>query len=257
MIKFAQFTVYEGLGYFFPGAVLLAALATIAWAVWAPYVPLPIFSPPFELWLLLAFVSYYAGHAVQGLGNVLLDNNSFMQTKVFKPAMQWFRKLPPIQWSRRLLGLGANDSEGFPEDIGKAAKAKAQMILKAGTANLDFKWVQMLADEAIIQRGVSAERDMYIYRQGFYRGSSLSLFVFGLGVWVRAARGVTSVNFWARNHQVYSSELILLGALGIVASSIFLRRFNRFGRYHRIESILGFLILDSEDKPKAKNRGED
>src|SRR5439155_22139481 len=84
MFRFAQFTIYEIVGYLLPGAVFVAAAGLFAWTIQAPNVELPVFSPSFDLWALLIAVSYYAGHAVQGIANYTLDNNSAIGGKLLR-----------------------------------------------------------------------------------------------------------------------------------------------------------------------------
>lgn len=249
MIKFAQLTIYEGFGYFLPGTIVVAAFAIIAWTEWAPCTPLPIFSPSFDLWAVLIVVAYYAGHAVQGVGNFLLDYNC--------PLQQWLQDNTLWQkvtkWIDQLFGKQREDFDPSIEDMA-TRKAGKVLQLSEGT-KLDFVWVKRLADESLVQLGTSSELDVYVYREGFYRGSCLSLFVFAIAVWFRAWKGHAWVNFWYHDHEVYRWELFWLAILCMLAAWIFWRRFNRFGEAHRRGSILGFLLLD-KPHPSTPTAGQ-
>jgi hypothetical protein len=251
MIKFAQLTVYEGLGYLLPGAVLVTAFIIIAWTIWAPCEELPVLSPSFNLWAVLIVVAYYAGHAVQSAGNVLLDYDCPLQ-KHLQNSARW---QAATKWIDRLFGERLPDFDGPIEAL---ATRKAKKLLQLSWNDpLDFVWVKRLADEALVQLGVASERDVYIYREGFYRGSCLSLLVFGLAVCFRAARGTTTLCFWNSPHTIGSSELVSLGVLCIAAAWMFWRRFDHFGQLHRRASIVGFLLLDKPHPSKPTPGADD
>jgi hypothetical protein len=72
MFKETKVTLYDVFGYLLPGAVLVAALATVAWAVYFPHEPLSFSLPGAEAWVVLLAIAYIAGHMAQGLSNQLL-----------------------------------------------------------------------------------------------------------------------------------------------------------------------------------------
>jgi len=202
---------------------------------------LPLFPLPFDLWLGLVVIAYYTGHVVQGLGNVLLDNDSAFRAK-----------LNSIRGKSKQSEVSSGDPELLPV-IQNAAALKAKKLMGIPPSDeLPVRWVRDLADELVIQWGVSTEREVYLYREGFYRGSAISLLVFALCLLIRAIRGVTVINFCGQNHTVEMSELLVVIALCLIASFIFNARFNRFGKHHRKEAILCLLLLDGrQGKPKS------
>jgi len=251
MFKFAQFTIYEIVGYLLPGAVFVAAVGILGWTIWATNIPLPVFSPSFNLWALLIALAYYAGHAVQGVGNLLLDNNSVVGEKLLKVSSKVSAKVSSVV--RKLLGTPTKaPAPELPLVIQDAAIAKAKKFLRDADSTLEFEWVENLAEQALVQLGVAGELDIDIYRKGFYRGSSISLFVFGVCSWFRALHGETKINFWKNDHPVNWGELTILGAVCVCAALIFYARFNRFGAHQRKVAILNFLVLDTEHKGKPK-----
>ena len=249
MIKFAQLTIYEGFGYFLPGAVLVAALGIIAWAVWAPCVPLPIFAPSFDLWALLIVVAYFAGHAVQGAGNALLDYYAPLQKLLSK----WIVSKTVGNWIEKL--FGPQPAIAAPTEALAICKAK-KLLEPCNTDSVDFAFVESLANEALVQLGNSAEMDVYVYREGFYRGSCISFTVLAVALWIRGAIAPTQLRFWGRCHELYASELICLCVLCILTAWLFWRRFNRFGQIHRITSLLGLLLLGQRHAQKPKPAGK-
>src|SRR5205823_494539 len=88
------------------------------------------------------------GHAAQALGNLMPSaEDSFL-----------------------------GSSSIVPEAVRLQAIQAASDILKTKSGELKPVWVFKLLDEYVLQYGKEGDREVFIYREGFYRGAAVALF---------------------------------------------------------------------------------
>src|SRR2546429_387505 len=71
MIQSLRLSLYDFFGYFLPGMIVTVALFIFAWAVYYPYIPILISAGVSVFWIAGGLLSYFAGHLVQALGNIV------------------------------------------------------------------------------------------------------------------------------------------------------------------------------------------
>ena len=159
MLDNFTFTLYEIFGYLMPGSLALAGFAVIYWALFIPCVPLGVatFTPGVGTWVIVLAGCYILGHAAQAVGNKLLR---FVEKK-------------------------ALEMKGAPL-LRKSAFDSAAKILGMEVKDLEARWVYRVLDEYAVQSGQPGDRDMFIYREGFYRGTCISLFFFSAALFARS-----------------------------------------------------------------------
>jgi hypothetical protein len=212
-----NFTLYEIFGYLMPGAIATAALAIFLWAIFHGDSILPLsfwrLSPTGLLALL--FVAYVLGHLVQALGNPLLKGAE-----------------------KRLM------SDENPAAV--IAKHRLTQLIQgvAPTAvTIDYIWQQRVMDERCIQVGQQGDREIFTYREGFYRGSTVATALFCAGI---AARMITGNLRLLIGDTVFSLSRYELGVLlAISALGVWglYRRFQRFSEYRVARVIAAFIAL--------------
>jgi len=236
MLQGIQVTLYDVFGYLLPGFVFLAAIAILFWAVCFPTAPLPW---PLEIqanWWVVAAVAYVAGHMAQALANR------------FDKAVR-----PRGSEDLRLAGPGLAK---LPDDLVRCAKRKASRIAGVGADKMDDLLLYRLCDEAVAQGDASrADRDMYIYREGFYRGLGFSLLALVLALLARAWIPGAAFAPWETPQPIPTMAFWLLGVLCAAAALLSYERAARFEGYKLRQAVLGFLVLQAkaaEGKEKAK-----
>lgn len=110
-------------------------------------------------------LSYFAGHLNQALGNLL--------TMI----------LPSPEKVALSKGLPGN----LPDDLVQVARLKVSEMLGVDLKNISPEWLFRICDEVLLQRGNCTDREIYQYREGFYRGLTLSFVVLAISLIVRAA----------------------------------------------------------------------
>lgn len=234
MLKDLQVTLYDVFGYFLPGCICAVALGILFWSVIMPDTAL---SPPQTVvagWLIVGvLVAYTAGHMVQAIANVL---------------MRFFRK---YLLSVEELMLSKLDKGGISDALTSSAKAKASLLLHVDEKVLDPNTLYCICDEAVVQFGVVTDRDVYIYREGFYRGLTISFSLLCVSLVIRMLVPGAFFNLSGTQLLNATSMLLFGAATSLVAAGLSFGRYRRFGRYRVKQALLGFLLIP-EDKIKGK-----
>lgn len=234
MIKDLQVTLYDVFGYLLPGMVFLAALATLFWAIYLPSTEFVFDLPTVEIWIIFVVMSYVAGHMAQAVGNLIT----------------WVR--PSTE--ELVLGSTSTHKGRLSESLVNACKAKAKEALSVDLTNENANWVYRFCDDAVIRSGKVGERDIYIYREGFYRGILIAMLTFAVATLALIVR-----LFWVEGHKlktpkwdITQGQLVFFLLLWSVWAWLAFQRYRRFGEYRITHALLGFLTVKEEKKPDAK-----
>ncbi|HHX45368.1 MAG TPA: hypothetical protein GX714_15470 [Chloroflexi bacterium] len=234
MVRDIEVTLYDVFGYLYPGAVLLVAIAVAAWAVFFPAVEPAVPSVSFQGWILIVFVSYLLGHITQAIGNLL--------TAVY----------PTVQ------DLDADQKRYTPDALVEAAYDRAYSM--TGVPREQFTWEALgrLCDTTITQCGLVADRDVYVYRQGFYRGISISFFALALAlllVGIKLCLGMLSLRAVGFPSCSWLAVVGTALVLSVGAGLLFRARFKHFVAVRTTAQIHAFLVLHGKRLLEAQEGG--
>jgi hypothetical protein len=223
MLQNLAFTLYEIFGYLLPGGVALFALALLYWALFVPSVPLGIASFQLSLgaWTLVVVMSYALGHAVQALGNKLL---------------------------RHIEDAALNT--GVDAAVNEQGQELAAQLLGIPAGKIEPKWLYRTLDEYAVQNGKPGDRDMFIYREGFYRGTCIALFLLSLGLLIRLSFPGASIQFTKWLFVVSSWQLLLTATIAAALGWLFLLRYKRFATYRVTRAVLAALVIRQSSRAK-------
>jgi hypothetical protein len=214
-----KFTLYEVFGYFLPGLVLAVALVLLFWSLFHAGYPLEllVWKPKEVHWFLIVIACYTLGHLSQAIGNLLFPR----------------RDDEPFR--------AGGDSRSA---LISAAQVKASEQLGCQPGDLSPTWLYRYMDEYVIQHGEQGDREVFTYREGFYRGTAISLLMLAFSVIIRLCRPhpaiqlptyVYAVSFW---QLAYVLTVVLAGAY------LMYRRFQRFSEHRINRVLLSFLALN-------------
>jgi len=225
------FTLYEVFGYVLPGGITFLAFVVLYWAFFVPAVPVNIasFQAGLVTWAAVTLASYVLGHAVQAVGNLCFHGaeNS---------------------------ALGAEHGSA-PTWMRERARQAAIEILDVGSdQQLEPRWLFRVLDEYALQTGKEGDREIFVYREGFYRGTALSLFLLSAVLLVRTfipgasilfTRGLFYVSFW---------QLLLTAAILSGVAYLFVRRYQRFAEYRVTRAVLSALVIRNASPQRETDR---
>jgi hypothetical protein len=224
-MKGIQVTLYDIFGYLFPGSIFLAALSLSYWTAFS----LP--NPNLEkvtAWSLvgISMVAYLLGHLVQALGNTLVRKSTVQLV------------LDPRE-------------KALPVEVIEAAHARAAALLGlARDVALSRETVFDACDHFVQHKGKTASRDIYVYREGFYRGMVVATLAIALALVGRACVGGVSLQVFGQRTEFSVTQLLALSVLCGCSAVLFFRRFRRFGTYLVKYALYSTLIGSTPGKPE-------
>jgi hypothetical protein len=222
MFRELKLTLYDIFGYVLPGIVLLAGLLVLLWSLTAPIVPLQLtVSYSWELWTVALLAAYFLGHAAQAICNV---------------CHQPFRALEESVLSQ------ASRSK-CPAPILDAVCDVLRKQMAVEPSELDGQWIFRVCNELITQKGRVEDREMYTYREGFYRGSSVALVILSLSLVVRGIEGSPAAQVSGLLYTIPRSAVYAASGVCAVMAALFIGRQRRFTRYRILHVVLGSLAL--------------
>lgn len=216
MLSNFAFTLYEIFGYLLPGSVIFSGFVTLYWAFFNPYGSMRVesFDPKVATCVVSVAVFYMIGHASQAIGNMIF-------CRVEKKALEM------------------NSNPNIRQPAWKAAA----LLLGIDEKNLNARAVYRVLDEYAVQNGIAGDRDMYIYREGFYRGTCIALFFAALCVSVRALIPGTNIVFELWTLYVTWFEFVLTIMIVLGMGVLFYMRYVRFVGYRVTRAALAAIVV--------------
>ena len=230
MLKDIQVTLYDIFGYLFPGFLFLAAMAILFWVIFMPSVPVSFPAYTLENWVVITIGAYIAGHMLQAIANLITPY------------------LPSAE------KLTLSKPGGFPAAVIESAKIKANSILGVRLKEMDNHLLFEVCDETVLQFGATGDRDIYIYREGFYRGLSVSCLILFLCLMIRTLISGASFNILGTIQPVSVSMWLFFDALSLITAWLSYNRYIRFGGYKVRQAIVGFLVLQAKNGSAIKRQ---
>lgn len=231
MFKQIQLTLYDIFGYLLPGSVILSALIVSYWSIFWPTYQLHI---PTSLSLseviVLVFGSYLAGHLGQGLAN-LFEN-----------------KLK----ARQMLELAIPLSDGLSDAVRSAAVFRFGESARSSSVRELFH----LCDQALLHARSSGEREIFTYREGFYRGNSVALALLAISLILRFTRTPVLVDVFGVSSELGRLQIGLAVVLTGFGSYLAYKRYIRFAKHGYMCAFSRFLSLVAQEREKKSRSPE-
>jgi len=221
-----RITVYELLGFFVPGMVAVSAAFVLMWAAFFPTYSIPLRFQAFsvEQWLFTLLSFYLAGHLMQAISNKYplpdkaLEKNCMTLCQLFRDRLE---------------------REGI---IGSESQ-------------LSYRETYLIASSIVSQFGSVADQDVYVYREGFYRGTSLSMFVLSASVFVRCFRfGATIRPDGLTICRLPFLAMFTIAAVCLLAGYAFLKRYYRFSQLKAENAFACALLINPLQPRKEKDQ---
>ena len=218
-----KFTLYEILGYLFPGFITLSAVAILYSALFLSDYPFSPYKQEPEVWTAGLLLAYFAGHVTQGLTNLLAG-------------------IPWLKLSDDAFVAAASDGA-----LG-LARRKARKLLQLRPVPADGEDVAgplvfSLCDQAMAQSANPGDRELYQYREGFYRGSSMALVLLSMALLATAfLPHRPSALLGGITYVPEPLEYAVLAVLSFLAAIPMFLRLKRFAEYRVRRAILSFIL---------------
>ncbi|QNF31217.1 hypothetical protein HUW51_00225 (plasmid) [Adhaeribacter swui] len=230
-------SLYDIFGYLLPGLVGVVAIRLLAWVIIYPDHILNITPLSNSIFLFaIGLVSYIVGHFIHAVGNWLPITKS-----VKLDAYQNHTSRSSLNFIGRYL------------DQYKLSQETITLINEALSRKFGSEYLKLnndekfnLIDEYRILSEKENEREIFTYREGFYRGMVISL----LFLWIAIGFSlfyknfaVTTGNVLFAIHHNERMFMFLATPVGIIG---FWRRMVRFSSYRLRSAISLFLVLSKD-----------
>ncbi len=226
MFRSMQATLYEIFGYLLPGVVSLTAIMILLWAFYMPQSTLALTDLSAQAYIALLVLAYLLGHLTQALGNLLVKK---------------------VLVSPEEAALSKGQAASIPYDLVQRARLKAGKMLGIDLEDISPGWLFRICDETLVQRGICSDRDMYIYREGFYRGTMVSMLVLAVALTVRAVIPGTSLRIATSVQAISALVFVFFIILSLAGTWLAFQRYRRFSNYRVTHAVLSFLILQEQN----------
>jgi hypothetical protein len=210
--------LYDIFGYLLPGIVAILAAILLIWSIYLPAAPLTFLSLPKQVWFVLTVLAYFAGHFVQALGNALSD--------LF------------VRPEEHIFGEHADPN---CKELVKEVHAVVHRTL--GVSKVEPAWMYRICDGTVLHCGTTSEREIYVYREGFYRGASVAFGLLAIALFVRSVIGATSLLWNESLVTVPGSLLWVLFILTACSCALMVVRFHRFAHYRVKHALVSYLLI--------------
>lgn len=227
MFKDLQITLYDFFGYFLPGAISLVASWIVIHLLFERYEPLVLWrdiSP--EALGLLSLIAYLLGHLGQAVGNLL-------------------QVLPFINPER---------SVSLCSQLDHSLRTAVSSRFGIDADRFTIHQLYELCDESLVHHGSVAEREIYTYREGFYRGTMVALLFLSLASTLLLTTTPAEIQVGQAHIEATRPRLLLLAASFVLSALLALMRYKRFARYRVTRCLLRFLAFATSS---STERGQD
>lgn len=219
-MKSIEITLYDVFGYFIPGCVALVAIYLIAWRTVLP--THQDWSSISSLgWTIVAGVAYVFGHILQALANVLYR----------------------LVWKNPEQGILADVSLIPSNVLAIAQEAARRAIHLSENDDVDMKTLYEIMDHYTQQHGKTDSRDIYIYREGFYRGLSAGFLLLAIASFVHMTGGQTIAAAFGGSIALTRPFMGFVAALSVIMALLGISRYQRFTIYRVKNCLFSFLAI--------------
>jgi hypothetical protein len=210
-------TLYDIFGYLMPGFIGLLALVVFFWSIFLPDVPAPFFK--WELgtagYVCVVLAAYYLGHVVQAFSSFLFK---YPDDALVKKGTSEIKEIIVVV------------SERIKEDLPPDQELQGRNIVK-------------ICDEATIQFGAQGERDVFVYREGFYRGMSVAFLLLAIALTVRLFQSDAGIQLAHSVYYVTRPQLFVIALLMAIFAYLMKNRYEKFAELRALRPILAFFTL--------------
>lgn len=253
-MKELNITLYEIFGYVLPGAIatLAVSLFFYIFTVSGTEMVLPQMSKTFLA--LIVIVAYFSGHIVQTLGNMVYRNmykaeDVLLEINVSEERLGWFLSLERCVDSKFF-----GNHNKLPKDLLQSTAILLADIYKVAPEAISGGTMYKLCDAYVLQNGNVSEREIYTYREGFYRGLSISCFMLVVATLCMCfLKPMTLIWINTFTIEIDFKDFLFVFLLATSGTILFYYRYKRFYNYRIAIAVTSFVALIYKGgKPEEK-----
>ena len=227
-MKDIELTLYDIFGYLFPGIVALVALYLMIWRVTLPRTQ-NLNGLSSLGWTAFLIAAYLVGHFTQAISNFI--------SRLFHENLE-----------RAVL---ANPRFVPPAVLRLAVSRACQPMVPADAQQISPEALYDIMDHCLQQHGRTDNRDLYICREGFYRGLSASLWLLAAAAMFHVTGGQRSLAVFGVNVIVTPGLATLVAVLSGTMALSAIMRYRRFAVYRIKNAVYAFLATNARQEQRG------
>jgi len=221
-----RITLYDIFGFLLPGAFTFIGLYLIAWKILFPSQVQDWSGITTGGWISLLILFYIFGHIAQAIVNAVIH------------------KIPKYSDEKQKQNIFSN----LPEEIKDKVFENLHSLLKVELAKNDVSTALDLMDHYVQQHGNCESREIYTYREGFYRGFAVALFLLAIGLFFKCSGPDGWFMIFGTKITLASKTLLYIGIMAFVMIFPILQRYLRFKRYRVLNTVYSFIAIYKEEQ---------
>lgn len=229
-------SLYDVFGYFLPGLVSILGIRLLYWATTEPSLVLSVTALENPLVLASTIVAaYIVGHLVHALGNQLWRTDPTRRNSYLKSIITG--------------SCCVADDAKSSQEIDKAISRAFSEVLGIDAQELSERERLAILDESRAILPKDGDREVYIHRQGLYRGMAVATLTLIVGIASRLCFPHSCV-IWSLGRECFSrwQHIWLICAL-VICYVGFVSRMYRFSQYQTERAMaLGLIAMDAMNK---------
>ncbi len=229
-----------------------ASIFILSWAVFWPSAVLELRTFPAELLVFAALGSYFLGHAMHAVGEILgQPENSAFDDPAPAPrnVIRWI-----IVMTKSVFGAIQKRPDWFPNDIVQSARVHASRLTGIEPTKITNELLFGFCDETLAQAGQIGDREIYQYRAGFYKSMSMALIVSAIAIIVcivhPGIKAEHSGHIFQLTRVQYAALLMVL--LGIL--TFYIRKYYWFAQHRARRAVLAFILIQESAHTSMKTQ---
>ena len=230
-MNFAQITIYDIVGYFIPGVFGSFGIYLLA-CPWVVTLEQNWKQMTLVKWLLASLCAYVLGHCMQGVANWIEARRG---------------------WPRKKANRKSTTADVLGACSQQYAAVTAWVCHTLGVVDVAPGVLYEIMDAHVIQKGKTETRDVYVYREGFYRGLYVAFTLIVVGSVVRLCDGTTYTLFGGRV-DIINRVLWTVAIASGIAAVLCYYRFRRFEAYRVRFALMSFVALTAAG-PQTPSHG--
>ncbi len=239
-----KITLYDLFGYLLPGVPGLLGVITLFWTLYRASNGINILMQHGTgAWVCAGLIAYFFGHALEALTQIVYGDyweSIITRADIPAPQKRRLRRLFNADWWLPALWPGSTNL--YREQVRQARRSAARAYrIEAERVSPD--WLFTHCGLAIAKDGIEGNREIFTYREGFYKSSSLSVLFLAVSLVIAA------VGKW-REH---GPALLVVALASFALSLLFIKR-AKYIREKRSADTLALFLRLTEDVP-LESRG--
>jgi hypothetical protein len=134
------------------------------------------------------------------------------------------------------------------KELAELVRAATRSHFGPESENLKPREFFNLCDQTLIHHESPGEREIFVYREGFYRGTCVGFLILTIALLVRSFSRPILIDIFGITTELWRRHVVFAAFVGLLAAFLSFRRYSRFAEHCHRSAFLRFLAFTREGK---------